>query len=81
MLATVNVIDVIDSVNHQIERLEAFPDNPDGNKQAESRFVEWIKEAGNAPSDEEIQVALESGIFEIGEGAILLVHSSGGDVP
>jgi hypothetical protein len=78
-LNTVNVIDLKDAATYNIASVKSYPDNPDGNKEAEATFREWVGECAdpeNPPTEADISAALANGIFEIGEGAILLVHST-----
>lgn len=79
VVGTVNVIDCKKAEDFAVEGLKSFPDTPEGNKAAEALFVEWVKQSAdpaNLPSEEDLEAALEDGIFEIGEGFIAITHST-----
>ena len=74
---TVNVIKFASGTDYQIDALESHPDTPDGNKDAEATFQAWVRKAkgDEEESDEEMDACLDDGICEVGEGAIVIVHS------
>lgn len=82
-LATVNVIDIKNAADSAIQSMESFPDNTEGCKAAQTLFAEWVRQAkgDEEVSEADMETYIEQGMCEIGEGAILLVHSNGGQVP
>ncbi len=79
VLNTVNVIDCKKAEDFAVEGLKSYPDTPEGNKAAEATFREWVKEAAdpsNPLSDEDLEAAVEDGMFEVGEGFIAITHST-----
>lgn len=77
-IPTVNVIDFkeLDTIN--IAAMKSYQETPEGNKEAEATFVDWVQ--GAAPelvSDEDMAVHLDNGYYEIGSGAIVITHSTG----
>lgn len=74
---TVNVLEMTDETN--ILSLRSWEDNQDGNKEAEDIFVECMLEnedilpAGTAT----VQACIESGLYEVGDYKLFLIHSTG----
>jgi len=70
-----NTVNVIEFSDDQIIGLASYPDDKEGNSEAEKRFSEVAKE--NGPFDqEEIDVALDDGIIEKGWWKLVLFHST-----
>jgi len=73
---TVNVIEVLYSNQWNVS-VHSFPETTEGNKAAEELFHQIICENMDMLSSEDIARCLEDGVCEVGDGAILLVHSGG----
>lgn len=76
-LATVSVIEMTDL---DVQGVRSFVDNPEGNRRAEKRFVQLVKEhegkTGNQWSKEDLDDFIENGVYDDGCGyQLLLVHS------
>lgn len=78
ILNTVNVIDFSNLAECSITALNSYSDDAEGNKQAEAVFAEWVRTAkgDEQVTDEDMESYLEDGICEIGEGAIVITHST-----
>jgi len=72
-IATVNVVEIADD---SIIGIRSFSDNEEGNKEAETLFVEYVKENGDNISDEEMEVFIEDGYFEQGSYLVVISHSN-----
>ena len=72
-IATVNVVEIADD---SIIGIRSFSDNEEGNKEAETLFVECVKENGDNISDEEMEVFIEDGYFEQGSYLVVISHSN-----
>lgn len=70
---TVNVLEIIDKVPSQ---LFAFPDNPQGNKEAEKLFKRMAKE--NGAEEKNMDSYIEDGVYEYCDltTGVFLIHSS-----
>lgn len=76
-LNTVNVLDFRDMETCNLVALKSYPETPEGNKEAEATFAEWVQAASAEPvTDEQLGDFLDQGHFEVGTGAILLTHST-----
>ncbi len=79
-LDTVNVLEIANLSLCQINQLRSYPDTPEGNKEAEATFREWVRDANPGRiepiTEEEMEDALDNGIFEVGDGAIIITHST-----
>jgi hypothetical protein len=77
-ISTVNVIDFGSLAISNINQLVSFPDTPEGVAAAQMVFKDWVTDAAgdNTPSEDDLEDALDNGIFEVGEGAIVLTHST-----
>lgn len=87
MLNVVMVIDCTDKENVNFDSIKAFPDTTEGNKKAEKIFRELVKEASynhavncgdpkmSEATDEDIDMMLDDGIYELGDGYIAITHS------
>lgn len=82
MKTKVNTVNVVVLINGVVESIIAFPDYPEGNKQAEAAFLRRVKkyEKENllvTPSDaEDFENYVEDGIYDVWNGfSVLLVHS------
>jgi hypothetical protein len=71
-ISTVNVIEFSDDMPIG---LASYPDNKNGNKEAEKRFSAIAKENGKF-SDEDLEDGLEDGIVENGTWKVILWHST-----
>lgn len=71
---TVNVIEVLDSNQWNVS-VHSFPETTEGNKEAEELFDHLVRESVDTMSSEDMARCLEDGVCEVGDGAILLVHS------
>ena len=77
--STLNAVIVIDcrgKETYNFDSVKAFPDTPEGNEQAESLFREWVKSILAEASEESIRVALEDGLYEVGDGYIAILHTT-----
>jgi len=76
-LNTVNVIKFASGKDYQLDALESHPDTPEGNRDAEATFRAWVRKAkgDEEVSGEDMDAYLDVGICEVGEGAIVIVHS------
>ena len=72
-MKTVNVIE-ISGDGDDVLGLQAFPDTPEGNKEAEEAFASCLRENGPVAEDV-VEAAIEEGYWEIGDYTVLLVHS------
>jgi len=72
-ISTVNVIET--RAENEIMRMTSWPDTKEGVEAAQERFIDVAKETTDR-TDEEIQNALDDGILEVGEGAIIICHST-----
>lgn len=70
---TVNVIDCKDRDSFQIDGMWSFPETQKGNEQAEECFARLIRETKEC-TDEDMQMYLDNGICDIGDGYIAIVH-------
>jgi len=75
-ISTINVIDCNNSENFQIDELVSYEDTPENNQVAEALFRQWCRASKDDVTDEELDIAVENGVMEIGEGCIALVHST-----
>ena len=76
-ISTVNVIEFSRDSPTSIVRMSSFPDTPEGNKDAEADFHDWVNElAGTDLSEEEMSDRTTDGFYEMGEATILIVHST-----
>jgi hypothetical protein len=70
-LQTVNVLEVEGNTPTNIH---SFTDDPEGNEQAEKRFIKLVKKHGG--TDEDMASCLEDGIYEKGNYQFSIIHSS-----
>lgn len=70
---TVNVIEI--NNDFQVQQLKAFPDTPEGNQAAETLFRKIAKENTDF-NDAQIDFCIEEGTLNLGNWAILIVHST-----
>lgn len=76
-LNAVLVIDCKKADDPQFDAIAAFSDDKEGNAEAEALFEEWVREAGGENfTDEDMDTALENGLYEIGEGYIAITHTT-----
>ena len=81
-METINTVNVIEMLGHQVELIASFHEGEEGNKSAEALFVVRMKKqspvstGGEDFTDEEIQDALDEGNFEQGHCHLMLVHST-----
>jgi hypothetical protein len=76
-LNTVNVLSVSDRSTFTVTGCKSFTDDKAGNEQAEALSIQWAEDAaGHKLTVEEVEQALEDGIFEIDGGLIAIVHST-----
>jgi len=73
---TVKTVNVIEMADGKVLGLTAFPENKQGNKDAEKRFKDAIGESAPENDDEDIQDALDEGHCESGTWEVWLVHSN-----
>lgn len=73
-MSTLSTVNVIETTDGTPDSLRAFPDTPEGNKEAEECFTAIAKE--NGCSDEDMPAAIEDGNHTLGTYTIFLVHSS-----
>lgn len=73
LLATINVTEVVDD---NIVSIRSFPDNAEGNLNAEILFHDIIVENDEDVLEEEIENALEEGAYSKGTWACFITHSS-----
>lgn len=74
-IQTVNVI-VFPSLDPpNIEGHDAWPEGVAGNKAAEARFAELVRQQYADISAKDVQAMLDDGYCDLGEGAILLTHT------
>jgi hypothetical protein len=78
MIATINVIDIADCSNFSVRQIVSYPATPEGRKEAEATFNEWVQAAAEIPVDEEeMQDLIMEGKYEVGDGCIALLSSLG----
>lgn len=74
-----NTVSVIEMTNGEFQGIRSFADTPEGNKRAEKRFRQLVKEyeAGVNPSDEEdFENYLDDGVYDVYPGyTVYLSHS------
>ena len=83
-LDSVNVIQMSNRDSVEINNMWSFKETTDGNKLAEAKFIELVKTAAEINKMEitetDIDIALDNGVFnignDIGDGAIILIHST-----
>jgi len=80
-LRTVVVIEFKNVENYEIEGCKVFPETATGNAEAEALFEEWVRSAQPAhadhdPDGEQMQIYITDGYYEVGEGVILITHST-----
>lgn len=68
-----STINVIENTNGQIT-LAAYPDNKEGNENAEKLFMSTAREHGAEEID--LDTHVENGLYECGTYTIYLVHSN-----
>jgi hypothetical protein len=73
-IQTVNVIKI--NNDRVVERIQSFPDTPEGNKAAEGKFKEWVLAKGSDASDDDFSEALDAGMWEYPDCAIIICHST-----
>ena len=80
-MQAVIVIDCRDIESHNFARIQAYPDTPEGNKEAETKFALWVQQAaGDVPVlFDDIEAALDRGIYEIGSRYVSILHTTGDD--
>lgn len=74
-MAKLNTVNVIEMADGSVVSLAAYPDTPEGNKEAE----QWFKDVANENTGygmEAIEESLDDGIVEDGTYSVLLVHST-----
>lgn len=80
-LNAVIVLDVGDYSRGQINAVLAFTDDKEGNAEAEAFFRDWAKEAKGEwkeeVSEEDMNAYLDDGHCDVGEGGILILHTTG----
>lgn len=75
-IQTVNVIEFKEFDPLSIVAVKSFYETPNGNKEAEETFVDWVQ--GAAPervNDEDMATHLDNGYYETVSGAIVITHS------
>lgn len=72
-LQTVNVIRLDSGC---LDSIYSFPDTPEGNREAESKFHALILDIYEAVDPVEIEAAIENGHFAEDRDEILLAHST-----
>ena len=81
MKIKLNTVNVVECSDDSIQTLQAFADNPKGNKRAEKLFRQKVKafekERKVAPSDEEdFENYLDDGVYDVYPGfTLFLTHS------
>ena len=73
-LKTVNVIELNDL--GMPTQLKSFPDDKQGNGEAELLFIQLVREHENAVSHEEMETLIDDGMWSDGGWTVLLVHST-----
>jgi hypothetical protein len=73
---TVNVIEITDTNSMNINRLVCFPDNKEGNVDAEKLFKKIIKKGYKTITSEDIHYALDDGYFSRHNYYVAIVHST-----
>ena len=73
---TVNVIEITDTRTMSINRLVCFPDNEEGNIDAEKLFKKILKKGYKTITLDDIKYALEDGYFSRHTYYIAIVHST-----
>jgi hypothetical protein len=71
-LNTVNVVVMFDGILHTIE---SFTDDEAGNKEAEELLISKIRDQKVELDNEDIQVILEDGYFDMPHYDFYLIHS------
>jgi hypothetical protein len=77
MLHTVNVIQI--NALQVIQKLFSYNDDVQGNQDAEQKFRDLIKNNDGNIDDEEIEMALEDGYYDLDDSTIIITHSTGED--
>jgi len=80
-MRAVIVIDCRDTETHAFSNVAAYPDTPEGNREAETTFALWVEQAaGDVPVlIDTIEAAKDEGVYEIGDGYIAILHTTGGN--
>jgi hypothetical protein len=73
-LNTVNVVVIFDGILHTVE---SFTDDADGNKEAEELLISKIRDEQVELDNEDIQVILNQGYFDMPYYDFYLIHSYG----
>lgn len=77
MIQTVNVIQI--NALQVIQKLFSYNDDVQGNQDAEQKFRDLIKNNDGNIDDEDIEMALEDGYFDLDDSTIIITHSTGED--
>ena len=91
MSKTIATVNVIEMAGERIIGMASYPDNADGNAEAERRFIDLCTENGDFKDSEfvpfihslkgeripyEVDIGLENGILEVGDWKVILTHST-----
>jgi len=72
VLSTVNVVEeVVDT----LLGITSFPDDKEGNRNAEIHFFDLVRETYPNELEENIEVAIEDGVFDKDQYHVFLIHS------
>lgn len=76
---TIQTVNVIESVDGEIISLRAFPDTPEGNKEAESLFIQVCVDNEIVKIADDCVDLLDEGSAERGSWRAVIFHSQGVD--
>ena len=72
VLSTVNVVE---EVNDTLFGITSFPDDEEGNRNAEIHFFDLVREIYPDELEEDIEAAIEDGVFDKDQYRVFLIHS------
>lgn len=59
-----------------IDELVSYEDTPENVQVAQALFRQWCRSVNPDVTEDELEIALDDGVMEIGEGCIAIVHST-----
>jgi len=71
MLLTVGTVRIF-----LIDELVSYEDTPENVQVAQALFRQWCRSVNPDVTEDELEIALDDGVMEIGEGCIAIVHST-----
>lgn len=74
----INTVNVVKIKNNAVDEVHTFPDTKTGNKDAEEKFLDLIKETISNYTDhneDDLNAYLENGICTFGTGSICISNS------